>query len=570
MMRSRVLFIFFVCLFFVLSLGLVHLTVVRGTELKDLSERNCIRLLPQPGARGKIFDRNGEAIVQNRLSYDVLVLAEKLNRLEKVLRTVSEVLELDFSVVQRRFRQGFSGKSIPVTVARNIDRRRAITLEELKIDLPGLIIQPNPVREYPHGRLACHLIGYINQIDRWRLTKLENYGYKTKDLVGFMGVEEKYDYYLRQEEGGLSFEVDHRGRLSRTLGFKHPENGRDIRLTLDTRVQGIAEEVLGEQKGAVVVMDPHTGEVIAMVSRPAFDPSVFVREDNKEISALFRDKDSPLINRAVSGVYPPGSVFKPIVAVAALEEKVVSPEDTFLCTGKSRVGSHTFKCWDVHGPQNVADSLQNSCNVFYYRVGIMLRAQTIYNYAIRFGLAKATPFELPYEASGFMPSPLWRKLHKFKGWYDGDTANISIGQGEVLVTPLQIARMMAVFANGGYLVNPYITGAVDGKPVTKYRKRVHLSISDATMRQITGGLRDVVLQPGGTGHVLADLPVAVAGKTGTAQAPPGNTHAWFVGYFPFRSPRYVICVFLERGGPGHVACLKAREIIGKMRALGLG
>lgn len=564
-MRARIVLSFFIGLFLVVSLGLIHLTLVRGDELRDLSERNCIRLLSQPGARGKIYDRTGTLMVGNELSYDVLIMAERLNRLDEIMRTVSEVLGEDLTVIKRRFKSGFVGKSIPVLVASNIPRQKAIVLEELKVDLPGLVIQPNPVRSYPLGTTACHVVGYINEIDRWRLTKLSDYGYKTKDLVGFQGVEEKYDYYLRQEEGGLSFEVDYRGRLSRTLGFKQPENGRDIQLTLDIRIQRIAEEVIAGQIGAVVVMDPQSGEVLALVSEPAYDPSVFIRQDNQAINLLFADKNAPLINRAISGVYPPGSVFKPIVAAAALQEKVIDAGTTFLCTGSTYIGTMAKKCWDVHGPQDVSDSLQNSCNVFYYKVGLLLGGQAIHDWAVRFGMGRPSPFELPYEASGIMPSPLWRKIHRFKPWYDGDTANIAIGQGEVLTTPLQITRMMAVFASDGYLIDPYITRAVDGRDLSAYEQhKTRLPISTPALQLIKKGLRDVVLQRSGTGHVLSDLPVAVAGKTGTAQAPPGNTHAWFVGYFPYHAPKFVICVFLERAGPGYVACLRAREIIWKM------
>ena len=568
--RTKVVNLLIICMFLFLSLGLVNLGVIQGKNYKELSNKNSIRLIPQIGARGKIIDRAGNILVESRLSYDVMILPQGSNQPDKALMDVSRILGVGQQDLKDSLKRNYTWPSVPITIAKNINIKQAITLEELKNDIPGIIIEPRPLRHYPYARLASHVIGYLNEIDRWRLTKLEDYGYKTKDTVGFGGAEEKYDYYLRQEEGGLSVEVDHRGRFVRLLGFKPPHNGKDLQLTLDLKLQKIVDDKLSGKKGCVIIMQPYTGEIIAMASSPNFNPSAFVDKSDASISNLFNNPDAPLINRAISASYPAGSVFKVIVATAALETKKINLSTTFLCTGSTFIGKQEFACWKTHNQQNLIEAITHSCNVFFYKAGLLVGAQVIHDYAIKFGLSRPASFELPYEAGGFVPSPLWRRINKLRNWFDGDTANLSIGQGDVLVTPLQLTRMMAVFANKGYLVTPYIVKAVDGQDVSIYqRKAVYLSIKASTIDYIRQGLRDVILNPAGTGNVLSDLRVSVAGKTGTAQVSHGQPHAWFLGFLPFKNPKFVICVFLERGGPGYVSCVLAKQIIETMINEGL-
>ncbi len=557
-------------MFLFLGFGLLNLEGIQGKKLRDLSRKNCLRLLPQKGARGKILDACGSVIIDNKLSYDVMVLPQEPGQLNRALEGVSSVLGVSLKDLKDAFQNGYIAPSVPIVIARNISIKEAIALEGIKTEIGGLIIQPNPVRNYPYAGLAAHVIGYVNEIDRWRLTKLTDYGYKTKDIVGFGGVEEKYDYYLRQEEGGLSFEVDHRGRLVRLLGFKGPHNGIDIQLTLNLKIQRIAEEQLKDKKGCVILMDPHTGEIAAMASSPGFNPEVFVEKKNTSIWRLLRDSDAPLINRAICGTYPAGSIFKVIVATAALETKKLTPHTSFFCEGGILIGGQDFSCWSKHGQQDIVAAITHSCNVFFYRTGLLIGAQTLHDYAIKFGLSRPSSFELPYEAGGFIPSPLWRKINRFRKWFDGDTANFSIGQGDVLVTPLQMARMMAAFANKGYLVNPYIVKAIGARDISLYqRKSVRLNIKDTTIDYIRQGLRGVVTDSAGTGNVLSGLSISVAGKTGTAQAGSGQPHAWFVGFFPYKNPKFVICVFLEHGGPGYYSCVLGKQIIEAMVNQGL-
>ena len=556
--------------FLFLAFNILNIEVIQGKKFKNLSNQNCIRLIPQEGSRGRILDRLGNIIVDNNLSYDVMVSSYGNNGIDKTLSGLANILNANFKDMKDTFRNSYTASFMPVTIAKNIDVKKAIALEELKQDLDNIMIQPYPLRSYPYGRLACHIIGYLNEIDLWRLTKLANYGYKTRDIVGFGGVEEKYDYLLRQEAGGLSVEVDHRGRLVSVLGFKPPRNGKDIQLTIDLKIQKIVEENLKGRNGSVILMDPYSGEIIAMANNPNFDPSVFVKKSDSAILNLFADSDAPFINRAISGIYPAGSVFKLVVATAALETGKINLSTTFSCPGSTYIGKQEFSCWDTHNLQNLNSAIINSCNVFFYRTGLLVGAQTIYDYAIKFGFSHPSAIDLPYEAGGFVPSPLRRKIYGFKNWFDGDTANLAIGQGELLVTPIQIIRMMTVFANKGTLVTPYIVKAIDGQDLAILkRKAVRLPLKDSTINYIRQGLRGVVADPKGTANALSSLPVSVAGKTGTAQVHQGSPHGWFTGFFPYQAPKFVICVFLEHGGSGHASSLVAKQIIEGMIKEGL-
>lgn len=581
-MRTKIINWIIAFIFLSLALGAFNLTVVQGPTLKRLSDKNSIRLLPQEGSRGRILDRSGRIIAGSHLSYDVVVSPLRGEELDDLLTGVSRVLGRSPKDLKEAFRKGFISYSLPVVVARDVDLKTAITFEELKLDLPGVIIQPRPMRDYPFGRLACHLLGYLNEIDHWRLTKLADYGYKTKDTVGFGGVEEKYDYYLRQEEGGLLVEVDHQGKFVRVLGFKPPKDGKDLQLTLDLDIQKVAEDSFLGQKGSVIIMDPYTGEIIAMVSGPNFDPRVFIKKTNSSaLNNLFKDSEAPLINRAISASFPPASVFKLIVASAALETAKINSGTSFFCQGGMNIGNRRFSCWDTHGNEDLVSAIAHSCNVFFYRTGLLLGAENIHDYSVKFGLSKPTSIELPYEVSGFLPHPLWRKFYGFsrqggiplfagKNWFDGDTANFSIGQGEVLVTPLQVARMMAVFANKGFLVSPHIVKAISAEEISgNQKKSTRVPVKESTLNYIMEGLIKAVSGQTGTANVLSGLSISVSGKTGTAQVTHGQSHGWFTGFFPAKGPKFVICVFLENGGSGSAACLLARQIIEGMAQQGL-
>lgn len=561
-MRVHIIGSVIIVAFSILFLSIFNLQVIKGDNYKDQSDKNCIRLLPQAGARGNILDRNSNIIVGNYLSYDVMIMPQDKKVIDKTLEKVGEVLGINITEIKSRFKKGYLAPFIPVIVANNVDSKKAVVLGELKTDYSSIIIQAHPLRYYPYGKLACHVVGYLNEIDHWRLTKLEDYGYKTKDIVGFGGVEEKYDYYLREDEGALSIEVDHRGRFIRILGFKPPKDGKDIQLTLDLEIQKIAEDAIGDRKASVVIMDPFSGEILAMASNPGFNPAIFINKKNNSIAAL---DNSALINRSISAGFAPGSIFKLVGASAGLETNKINLATTYTCTGSMRVGNRDFKCWDTHGDENLAQAIAHSCDVYFYRTGLLLGPQAIHDYAQKFSLGKATGIDLPYEVNGFVPEPLWKRIKLFQNWYNGDTANFVIGQGYTLLTPVQAVRFMAVFANKGDLVTPFIIRNIGGKDMLKSRIKITKAhIKDRVINYLRQDLRGVVNDPTGTANILANLPVSVAGKTGTAEVGRNQTHGWFVGFFPFEKPKYVICVFLESSGSGHSASAVAKQIIGAM------
>jgi penicillin-binding protein 2 len=567
-MRARIFSVCIAAILIFLGLTLFKMQVIQGGHYRDMSDKNCIRLIPQVGMRGNILDRNGVCIVNSVLSYDVVVLPQDSTRMEQILAFISRITGSSLDQLRKNYRKNYLSPSMPVPVIKNIDRQKASALEEMKIDIDTLIVQQTPVRYYPYGRLASHVVGYLSEIDHWRLTKLQDYGYKTKDIVGFGGIEEKYDYYLRQEDGGTSVEVDHQGRFTRVLGVRPPLKGKDIQLTIDWRVQKIAEDALEDRKGAVVILAPDTGEVIACASGPGFDPSIFVNKSHAAMGSIMNDPNAPLMNRAITGTYPPGSVFKLVGASAGLETNKITPSTTYHCPGSLQVGSRAFKCWSTHGDQDLIQGIAHSCDVYFYSVGLALGGQNIHDYALKFGMGKPTGIELPYESSGSVPNPFWKRMYKFQKWYDGDTANLVIGQGELLTSPLQLCRLMSVFANGGKLVTPYIIKGIDGQDVrTSHQKISSMRLRPNTVDKVRAGLREVVTA--GTANVLADSPVSVAGKTGTAQTSDEKTHAWFSGFFPFEKPRYAICVFLERGGHGYSAVVVSKNIIEAMAQEGL-
>jgi penicillin-binding protein 2 len=551
--------------FFVLALRLFHLQIIKGKKFFQLSQANSIRIQRLQGSRGRILDRNGNVLADNTFSYELVVYPQAIEDPEIFLKKVSSILDIPITELRSRFYGQLKGSSLPISLVKDLDKQKAIILEELKVELPAIAIQTVPKRYYPYGRLASHILGYLSLIDYWRLSMWQDYGYSFQDSVGFGGVEERYDYYLKPQDGGIQLEVDNRGRIRRILGFKLPRKGKDIYLTIDLRIQKIVEEVLGDYKGAVVIMEPFSGEIIAMASRPDFSP----QDCSYDLSVLrntLSEIEAPLVNRAIGGLYPPGSIFKPVVAVAGLENKRIDKKTTFFCEGSLKIGNRQFGCWEKHGAQNLFWAIVHSCDIFFYKLGLSLGADKLNEYALKFGLGKLTFIDLPEEKAGFVPHPRLRKLEKRQPWFEGDTANFSIGQGELLTTPLQIVRMISVFANKGKLVRPYIVRAIDKKDIAiKQRNIISLPIEEDILNTVKQAMEAVVSHPEGTAHILNIPGLSIAGKTGTAQVSKKQPHAWFAGFFPKENPRYSICVLLEHAGSSTNACLVAKRIIERMK-----
>ncbi|MDP2929594.1 MAG: penicillin-binding protein 2 [Candidatus Omnitrophota bacterium] len=563
-MREKSLAILIRILFILLALALVYTQIIRHSYYSKLSKDNAIRIIPIDGPRGTIFDRNGVELASDRISFNVALVYQELRKREKLIRLLVNTLGIERACVEEGIKDASKRPYAPVVIVEDIDKDKAFILEEESFDVRGLVIQTKSMRHYIYKSVGSHVIGYLSQISEEELESMKEYGYRAKDLIGRDGVEKYYDSYLSGIDGGIQIQVDNRGRQVRTLGLKEPVNGKNLYLTIDINLQSACDRALEGRPGAIIAMNPNTGEVLALSSAPGFDPNVFVRpEGSLERIRLIRDKRMyPLLNRAVSGVYQPGSIFKIIVALAALDTGLIDRQTRFNCSGSFTLGSGKFACWKEggHNSQNVVDALMNSCNIFFYNTGRTIGVNNIEEFAKLFGFGRMTGIDLPDEAKGIVPGRFWKKVIKKDNWYEGDTVNYAIGQGYLLTTPIQILEMISQAANNGKMVRPYVVKRIDSVDI-KPAPRHDLNLSAGAMRIVRDGLYKVVNTENGTGRRAKLEGVAVGGKTGTSQNPGGKTHAWFAGFAPIDGAKISLVVFLEHGGKGGLeASIIAKEI----------
>ncbi|MDQ7859786.1 MAG: penicillin-binding protein 2 [Armatimonadota bacterium] len=542
--------------FSLLAGRLWQLQAIEGSRYLELSEQNRIRDYVVPAPRGVIFDRRGQPLVTNRASFTVALLPMEVRDPPRVAAALARVLDVDAAEILARLAEGRKRPFEPVRLRRDADRRVVVAIEENRLDLPGVVIQAEPVREYLHGALAAHALGYLGEITEAELRTRP--GYRPGDLIGKTGVERTYDDLLRGEAGRLRVEVDAAGRPGRVLGRQTARPGHSLVLNLDAVLQRVAEEQLRGQVGAVVAMDPRTGEVLALASSPTYDPAVFAGGISPaNWRRLTSDRGLPLLNRAAEGVYEPGSVFKVVTGTAALAEGVARRESTYACTGALVLGRWVFRDLAAYGTVSFVRGVQVSCNVMFWTLGRAVGPERLTRYATALGLGAPTDIDLPAEAAGFIPSVEWKPRAHGEPWYPGDTLNMSIGQGWVLTTPLQIARMLSAIANGGTLVQPVLARRVvspDGREVRAIAGRrtpVPERLPAAALETLREGLRLVV--DAGTGRAAAVDGLAIAGKTGSAENPRGRPHAWFAGYAPADRPSLVVVAFVEHGYRGGIA-----------------
>ncbi len=556
----------------VLLSGLAYVQIGRHERYRVMSEENRLKVVPLMAPRGSIFDSAGNALVKDELCFKVSVMYNRIRDLDSAIDVLSSILEEPKQEVASSIKNSHARPWSPVPIATDIGIEKAIQLEEIETDYPGLLLETFAKRGYLRGRTASNVLGHLGLINRSKFEKLKHYGYRIDDLVGKDGIEKYYDEYLMGRQGGKQVEVDHRGREVRTLGFREPTPGRDVYLTIDLDLQEFCDSLLEDKKGAIIVMDPATGAILAMASAPAYDPAVFIdRSRRNERGDVLKDKDCSLLNRAIAGCYPPGSVFKAVVAMAGLETGIASPGTMFECQGDLTLGRATFRCWKKkgHGGQVLKEALKNSCNVYFFNLGLLLGPDRISEFAGKFGFGALTGVDLPGENPGILPTRLWKNKRYNNKWYKGDTVNYSIGQGYLLSSPLQIVRMISVFANGGYLVKPYLVSEVGGVPVNDSEK-VDLDISLASLETVREGLKKVVNDRTGTGMKARLDNMVVAGKTGTAQTAKGRSHGWFAGFAPFEDARLAVVVFDEYGGKGgYYAAQTAGKVFRKAGELGM-
>lgn len=562
-MRIKVIYLLVASLFVLMLAKLFYMQIICGRYYYDLSKSNRIRVISSQGARGRILDRSGQILADNRLSFDVVVTPQDIQgREQKLFQLLSEILGVSKSEIIKNYQQRKLNPFTPVVLAEDISREKLIILEENKFRFPSLTIAENFKRFYSFGEKTAHVLGYVGKMSHSKMEQLEGYGYAPDSFIGYGGVEEYYDKYLRAEEGGVQVEVNSRGEQVTILGLKEPKQGADLTLTIDYRIQNFAQELLGEKRGVIVLMDVQTGEILGLASSPSFNPNIFLdRRFKAERNYILNHPDYPLLNRALQAPFPPGSIFKVPVAICGLNTRAVSSSKTFFCKGFYELGGIKFRCTHEHGSQDLRDALVHSCNVYFFNLGLLVKEDKLNQYAQLLGLGQLTHIDLPFEEKGRIPSRRQRLLVG-KKWYLGDTLNFSIGQGEMLVTPLQVALMMAITANGGLDLQPHVLLAIGNKEVAVPSFKRRMNIEKNIFDVIQKAMRETVTDPTGTAHILDMQDLFVAGKTGTAQSSgEKENHAWFAGYVFSGQRKMAFCIFLEHGGSSYNACLLAKQLL---------
>jgi penicillin-binding protein 2 len=537
---------------------LAFLQIIQGKELKKTAYDNSVRLAPKPPVRGNLFDRNGEVLATTKLAHSAYIwpLARTKPDWEKTRALFSELIGVSPEAIEEFLDTHNIYSTEPIPIVRNLTTAQITAIEELQEQLDGIEVIIEPIRYYPQGMVASNILGYTRELTPEEFQKRRGEGYRLKDYIGKLGLESSLESRLRGEWGGQEVQVDRDGHFVRILGELPPKAGEDITLTLDVELQKAAQKALGERDGAIVALDPRNGEVLAMASFPGFDPNIFSHRISPEEWEQVVAKGDPFINRAVRG-FPPASTFKVVTAVAGMESGKYPPAIVLQSTPYLAAAGVRFYEWNKAGFGRVGyvTALQWSSNTFFGQIGRGIGGETLIDWSRRFGFGELTGIELPEETAGLIPDDDWTKERLDRSWNVGDTINMSIGQGLTLATPLQIARMFAATANGGYLVTPHLV-KTDEYP------RKNLDIAPATMDMVRAGLRAVVSS--GTGKVLSGggLPPA-AGKSGTAEAPPRQNHAWFGGFAPYDNPEIVVVAFAEHsgGGGGSVAGPMVREVM---------
>jgi len=578
--RLRLLGVTMIAAFTIFGLRLFQLQVMQGDELLERSQRNSIRTERLIAPRGEILDRAGRVLATTRPAFHLEVVPSELRDPERTLAVLAALVDEDeehllTSYGEPRGRARFQ----PRRLAADLDWERLARVESHRHALPGVLTEIRPYRQYPHGALAAHLLGSLGEVSPAQLESERFEDYRPGDVVGKSGVEALFESQLRGRAGGRNVVVDVAGREVEVLDRVEARTGHQVVLALDLELQRVAEEALaaaappGEPvSGAVVVLDPRDGGVLALASLPSYDPNLF--SGRIEVSVwqeLNADPLKPLQNRALSGQYPPGSTYKAFVAAAALEEKLRTPRATIFCPGGFRFGNRTYRCWkrDGHGTVALTRSLMQSCDVYYYRAGLDLGIDRLAQYAHGFGLGRKTGIGLDGEQPGLVPTTAWKQRRFGQPWMPGETVSASIGQGYNLVTPLQLAVAYAAIANGGRVLRPRLAlrvvqpgGAVIRQPPVEIGRA---PVSEQNLALVTEGLHAVVDGAGGTGRRAQVPGLSVAGKTGTSQVVrleaaagrkglaiprPFRDHAWFAAFAPVEQPEIVVAVLIEHGGGG--------------------
>ncbi len=562
-----------------LILRLWQLQIRDGSYYRMLSQENQTHSILLHATRGRIYDRNGILLANSVPSFNLYVRLNDVPNRDALFLKLADLLSLDEQTLRRHIRDKDRGTR--VRLRQGLSLKEATIVESHRFDLPGVEIHPESQRNNPQGAYAAHVIGYVGAISKEQLAQDAFQGLPRSSIIGQSGVERIYDRTLRGRVGSKLIAVNALGHEQHILSVDKPQMGNDMYLTIDFRLQKLAEDLLGEQVGAIVALDPQTGATLALASRPGFDPNALSRGLNTEDwNAMLWDEQHPLMNRAIQGQYPPASTFKIIMATAALETDAIDQDATLSCTGGFRFGNRTYRDWypGGHGAINLHEALVNSCDVYFYQLGHLMGIEPIAASATQFGLGRPTGIDLPGEAKGIVPSPEWKRHTRGEPWYPGETVSVAIGQGYAMVTPLQMANVIAMIGNHGISYTPHVVRGVreresgvveEWMPSPPTPPRMH----PQHLKDIQTALAEVVTN--GTARQARSSKVKIAGKTGTAQVvalreiPDDDDipiefrdHAWFVAYAPFEQPCIAVAVLIEHGGHGGSAAAPlARHLI---------
>ncbi len=531
---------------------LYTLQIVKGDEYLELSEKNFLRNLPIPAPRGEIYSQEGEILARDTLSYVVSVVPSDVVDIDRTVIFLSSTLEVPVDKIMETLSDTSTPFYYPRPIAVGAPIEKVLKVKVRESDYPGVKVEMYPVREYLRKSTFAHVTGYVQEIDLKDLQNLSLIGYTPGDRIGKAGIERKYEAYLKGEKGERIFKVDASGKDRTLLNETLPEKGNSITLTISSFLQERAEEVMKDINGALVIMNPKTGEILSMVSNPTFDPGYFIKGLTPSIWADW-NKKNVLVNRAIQGQYPPGSTFKPFVGLSALESKKINDKFVVNCTGSIIAGRRTFKCWIYpggHGNVDMREALAVSCNIFFFTVAQELGIDMLAKYVRQYGFGEITGVDLLSEATGLVPDTSWKLEKKNEPWYLGDTLNAGIGQGFLLVTPLQMAVMYSFLANGGQLVTPYLVNEIHSPKgdliYSASPKLKNVMLSSKNLNIIKDGLRRSVTRGGGLSP-LNELPIEVSAKTGTAQTHAGGKpHLWISAYAPSNDPEVVIVLLAEK------------------------
>ena len=578
--RLPLLAAFIILVIVILFIRLWYLQVLKGEYYHEQAESNRIRPVMLRPPRGVIYDRSGRPLVENELVFDISLIPEDAPNLDATIEKLSAVVKITPDAIRKALEDAADVRTRydPVKIREEAPWDEVAVVEAHQEDLPGAIIEPEHLRRYPYGGLASHQFGYIGKVSQSQRKKEQT---DLGMLIGQSGLEKIYDKLLRGVAGRRMIQVNAAGRKVKDLGIEEPRPGTDIYLTIDLDAQKAAEDGLGSMAGAVVAMDPNTGEILALTSHPTYDPNLFPRGISpKDWVRLMNDPSHPMYNRAIQSVYPPGSTFKIIVSLAGLESGVIKLDDKVPCKGFLMSGRHSFRCWKKggHGSVSFHQALVESCDVYFYTMGDRIGWDRVAEYARKLGFGSLTGILLPDEKPGLIPTTEWKKKRTGEAWYPGDTYINSIGQGYIQVSPIQACQMISVVANGGRFYRPMLlkqtrnreTGDVE---VFSPEQINSVTLDPKILWEVRSALAGVVNEPGGTAHKAATPLAIVAGKTGTAQviaqkvagrklSEETQDHAWFVAFAPVENPKIAVAVVVEHGGHGGSAAAPiAKKVI---------